>query len=973
MRHRLTKCIRVTIIGYLTRLLGFLRANLRRHQFLRYLINGILKLSDRLDGEAVFRSELGLTHLVLALQDMAQIPHSDSHIWPEQLKNLHAAHYLESKRSNAVLGIALGSYLHVDHINDSLKAIRETWEPLEHTNPSSLEKVAMACHFTSNLNIDFITIDTTLEIKTQIGFVLVKRKLFSLAKGILDTVLLGIETRYGASSLEYGIAVADFVKCCNMTQEEAAGERKARYALSRRSTTDDRAETRYLKIALADSLLASSNYVAAVEVLDDVLADENAEPLITIKAAIRLSKAERRLGKDFPSARITAKMTHGLQLLDHAPDTLRSAFIEEVVCNVARFDTANVLSYQQALALFEVVQSTSQSSGRHLLDKGQLCEAKLLEARSQMIENFQRLQQNLPDHQLGNTIDPPIDDLTFHKLLGEGEMDIPGTARVKLQRLPTDEDFQQLGASFPRRIRPPKGEQPLRNIIIVLHDNIGDASIDEALEEIYLVQIGIPLLLSYVQFPHKSEDRFTWASCDLKSQFVLEEVIKKVLVAKCNFDLCNIAIIGYGKAGSIALNIGLLESGKLGGIISFGGLQPDEVHRIPESPKLTPVLLFEAKSDIITQQAEVKIKKLFVHVDVARWRDFSDELWDVSIILNHPKCNKIVREFLAHSLGEEECTKPEADLLGRDHGTPRSLLNRSRHIRRSYHSVPFTSSLETLPEHNPLQEDFEALTERQDGMPSYRREDRPRIPTAEELRALPVVANIIPPKARERVENIIIALHDHSGNEFLLQEFAELRLRPKDTTCLLLRGVSAVAGKENSYQWKDNLNTFFTTSQLILGEVISALLISKCNFAARRIIVFGQGEGAMAALATLLTWERVELGGVICVGGQLPSYATLSGDIKSKTAVLLLGGALGMTTPAAKNRIEQNFSYVDCDLLEGKDDVLPRGHQLISLQDFFEHRLHHEEWTKPAIITFGEAGSRLSKRSVLTSIRWRRH
>jgi hypothetical protein len=597
---------------------------------------------------------LGLTHLILALQDMAQIPESSGHTWSEQLKNLQAAHCLDSKRSNAILGIALGSYLHVDHINDSLKASRETWEPLEHTNPSSLEKVAMACLFTSNAVVDFITVDARLEIKTLVGFVLAKRKLFSLAKGTLDTVLLGIETRYGISSLEYGIAVAEFVKCCNMTQEEATGERKARHALSRRSGTDDRAETRYLKVALADSLLAGSNYVAAVEVLDDLLADEKAESLIIIKAAIRLSKAERRLGKDFPSARITAKMIQGLQLLDHAPYTLRSALIEEVVCNVAWFDAANVLSYQQALDLFEVAQRTSQSTGRDPLDNGELGEAELLKARSQIIESFQRVQQSLPDHQPRTTIDPSIDNLAFRQLLREDSGDIPSPARVKIRRLPIDEDFQQLGASFPMRIMPPEGHRPPRSIIVVLHDIFAHRNID-LLNKTYLEQPETALLLLSMQLLQGSEDRSTWTNADLKSQIVLEEVIKKVLVAKCNFDLCNVAIVGYGKAaGSIALNIGLLESAKLGGIISFGGLLPDEVHRVQRSPKLTPVLFLAARSDDNLRKSEAKIKELFVYVDVARWLD---ELWDNKIIfVDHSKCVRIVRDFLGHSLRQKEWT-----------------------------------------------------------------------------------------------------------------------------------------------------------------------------------------------------------------------------------------------------------------------------------------------------------------------------
>ena len=299
----------------------------------------------------------------------------------------------------------------------------------------------------------------------------------------------------------------------------------------------------------------------------------------------------------------------------------------------------------------------------------------------------------------------------------------------------------------------------------------------------------------------------------------------------------------------------------------------------------------------------------------------------------------------------------ETSTFGDDHGMPRSLSIRSSHGRWSYQpmaSIPSFDNGRVLPEQHILQEDFEALAGRQNAIPSHRQNNRPRMPTTRELGNLPVVAQILPPKSREQVENIIIVLHDQGEDEFSLREFADEHLRPRDTACLLLRGVSKIAGKENSYQWESDLDTYLKTIRLILEDVISPLLINKCNFPARKIILFGYGEGASAALATFLAWEKVEFGGVISVGGQLPSYFAQLKNFRSKTAILLLGGTLGRTTPMAKSRIEQSFLHVDSDLIEGKDDALPRGKQLKALRDFFSHRLHEEEWIKPAVITFGE-------------------
>jgi predicted esterase len=299
-------------------------------------------------------------------------------------------------------------------------------------------------------------------------------------------------------------------------------------------------------------------------------------------------------------------------------------------------------------------------------------------------------------------------------------------------------------------------------------------------------------------------------------------------------------------------------------------------------------------------------------------------------------------DFAAPQRAESTITSSESDSLSRSHDTPGSLSNQSGQFRGSYVHKP---SLEIL------QEDFPTLTDRQDTIPS----DLPRLPTLQELRALPVTTHLIPPRSKESVKNIIIVLHDHSGDEKVLQDFAEQNLHPKNTACLLLRGVSAIPGKKDSYQWEENNDDFFKSSKIILENLIMDLLKSKCNIPERKVIIFGQGEGAAVALTTFSTWKRVEFGGVVCVGGYLPPYAAPSGDTKSKTAVLLLGGELGTTNPVAKNRIEQTFSYVDCDLLPGKDDALPRSNQqLKSLKSFFCHRLHEEEWTKPAVITFGK-------------------
>lgn len=76
--------------------------------------------------------------------------------------------------------------------------------------------------------------------------------------------------------MTFGLAVSEYVKCCNLTEDMADRDHWARHALHNRRDTSGakiRADTLYLQVALADSLLAASNYESAIEILSDILQD----------------------------------------------------------------------------------------------------------------------------------------------------------------------------------------------------------------------------------------------------------------------------------------------------------------------------------------------------------------------------------------------------------------------------------------------------------------------------------------------------------------------------------------------------------------------------------------------------------------------------------------------------------------------------------------------------------------------------
>jgi hypothetical protein len=265
----------------------------------------------------------------------------------------------------------------------------------------------MTFQFTGEKTTELISTDVNLQTKTLIGFVLARRKLYILAKDALDDALTAIESFYGYTSWEYGIAIAEFVKCCNMSQSERTGERWARRALTKRQGLEDRADTQYLQVALADSLLVRSEYGGAIEILNDIATKSN-DPSISLKAIIRLSKAHRRVGEIFPAPKIITELTRGLQVLNNMDEELRSAFMEELECNVSRVGPDIAPIYQETQQIVKEIASLTRSSGmvkHHTEIQARDHQVKILLGKLEAIEALQDSEQ-MKEHA------PPIELFT---------------------------------------------------------------------------------------------------------------------------------------------------------------------------------------------------------------------------------------------------------------------------------------------------------------------------------------------------------------------------------------------------------------------------------------------------------------------------------------------------------------------------------------------------------------------------------
>ena len=254
--------------------------------------------------------------------------------------------------------------------------------------------------------------------------------------------------------------------------------------------------------------------------------------------------------------------------------------------------------------------------------------------------------------------------------------------------------------------------------------------------------------------------------------------------------------------------------------------------------------------------------------------------------------------------------------------------------------------------------DFDHLRQIQERIPPSGNNGVPRDPTQQDFPKS--ISSLVVPRVTEKpVEHVVVLLHDFAGTEKTLESFAKkLRDRLPETAFVCLRGVAPVPTGNSGHNWADSSNdwsgSFSGAGRKILIDVVKTGLITKCGFQPRNIILLGHGQGGMAALATAAAFNKIELGGVITIGGPMPACAQLPENAKAKTPALVLRRDLGDIDAPALQRLRDNFVSLDVSTQPGVHNPIPEEQvEIKPLLDFFAHRLWREEWTQQAILSFG--------------------
>ncbi len=148
---------------------------------------------------------------------------------------------------------------------------------------------------------------------------------------------------------------------------------------------------------------------------------------------------------------------------------------------------------------------------------------------------------------------------------------------------------------------------------------------------------------------------------------------------------------------------------------------------------------------------------------------------------------------------------------------------------------------------------------------------------------------------------------------------------------------------------------FAKTVRLVKEKVIREGLMGKCGYKAREIMLFGYGQGGMAALAVAAGMAEEELGGVVSVGGPLPLSISSVSAVKVKTPVLVLGGsAKSLVTLSAVARLRSAFETVEYKQWEKAGDGMPTNREeMLPIMQFFARRLRSRRGVPEGSVELG--------------------
>jgi len=286
---------------------------------------------------------LGEIHHLQVLKSVAEI----LVITPGQpwiaVHKLQEIDHCGSKRSNAVIGLALGSLQSAAETNLKRHDQKSwTWTPISPDEPATMEIMAQA--MTQNDSVRSIPsskLETiSLETKVLLAFCEIGRKAFNVAHGLLLKLLQEVESVYGTNSPELLLVGTALMNCCNATGREKEGQNLGKHIAevghisfgTQKEVTTKTPQEAHLILAMADSLLGQSSYEEAEELLLQLLRAPSTPRGVSTRAALRLCKMGRRQQKAPSDFDDWSRLRDAIKNFYDVSDTVKYECLEEVIC-----------------------------------------------------------------------------------------------------------------------------------------------------------------------------------------------------------------------------------------------------------------------------------------------------------------------------------------------------------------------------------------------------------------------------------------------------------------------------------------------------------------------------------------------------------------------------------------------------------------------------------------------------------------
>ncbi|KAL4868523.1 hypothetical protein BDV12DRAFT_102244 [Aspergillus spectabilis] len=213
--------------------------------------------------------------------------------------------------------------------------------------------------------------------------------------------------------------------------------------------------------------------------------------------------------------------------------------------------------------------------------------------------------------------------------------------------------------------------------------------------------------------------------------------------------------------------------------------------------------------------------------------------------------------------------------------------------------------------------------------------------------------------------NILLLLHGLGDTHTPFTSLAS-SLHLAETTILTIQAPHTLPFSFPGFHWGDDINFdsrtgaldmdagFEKATKLLVEDIVRDILIKKCGYTLREILVWGFGQGGVLGVVCAEQIHGLgigddgkgELGGVISIGGAFPlslagKKTGSQGNGKSRTPVLLVAGRDSeIVTENAVKRTKDVFEFVEVHYYSRRGDTMPRSREeMLPIMRFLGRRL----------------------------------